>query len=285
MNIVYNILHYMAFQETIECVESILKATSHSSHMSTIVITDNGSPNHSYEILVDKFRQESKVIILKAEENLGFARGNNIGFLYAKRELGADFIVQMNNDTLLRQADFNEILVEKYQRNQYAILGPDILSADNKHQNPCKTLNWKKKDVKRFLLKKRLQVIMTYFPLVDNYLQINAGAYLDESIKEDVLDTQLHGACLIFSPQYIQRFDGMCDQTFLYMEEDILRMQAIHFQLLMMYTPDLVIYHKEDAATDMAYQSSRKKKRAVYQNLYRSAKIYERLMRQYEENN
>ena len=281
MIIAYLILHYMAGKDTIECVNSILKSTKESEHETTIVIVDNGSTNDSFDKICVEFESNKRIKLIHSDLNLGFAKGNNLGFNYAKYELKADFIVQLNNDTVLSQINFNEVIVNKYYEYKYAVLGPDIITADGFHQNPGKNVNWTQKRIVRFRLKKWIQFVMAHFQCFDCFLKLNEGSYLPDCVNVDVCGTTLHGACLIFSKKFIDKFDGMCDKTFLYMEEDILKLQADHFGLLMMYSPDLKLYHKEDAATNMVAASSLTKKKRVYKNLLDSSKVYLQLMKEY----
>lgn len=281
MNIVYVILHYMAGQDTVECIESILEATKESVHKTSIVVVDNGSTNDSYNLIQEKFNNNDKVILLQSKENLGFAKGNNIGFRYAKYDLKADFIVMLNNDTILSQKDFNEVLVRKYEEKQYAVLGPDIVTADGCHQNPGSKQSWSLQELKKDRLKKRIRLVLTYVGLdasLGNALAKNKTVYRKETLQEERENTILHGACMIFSKEYISQFDGLNDETFLYMEEDILKLYADYYGFLMLYTPELTISHKEDAATDMIVKSENKKNRWKYKQLIKSSKVYSKLM-------
>lgn len=54
----------------------------------------------------EKYHMDDKVLVLKLTSNLGFAKGNNVGYKYAVKELKCDFICILNNDTLLVQDDF-----------------------------------------------------------------------------------------------------------------------------------------------------------------------------------
>ena len=49
-----------------------------------IVIVDNGSGNGSAEKLREHFAARQRVHIVESPENLGFARGNNLGIRYAR---------------------------------------------------------------------------------------------------------------------------------------------------------------------------------------------------------
>ncbi len=282
MNIVYVILHYMAGKDTVECAESIMKATEESVHNTSIVIVDNGSTNDSYDLLQKQFNNNDRVVLLHSDENLGFAKGNNIGFRYAKYDLKADFIVMLNNDTVLSQKDFNEVLVRKYEEHEYAVLGPDIVTADGYHQNPGNKQSWSLNELKKDRLKKRIRLMLTYVGLdssLGNALAKNKTVYRKDTLKEERENTILHGACMIFSKNYINQFDGLNDGTFLYMEEDILKLYADYYGFVMLYSPELAIFHKEDAATDMIVKSENKKNRWKYKQLIKSSKVYSRLKR------
>lgn len=279
MNIVYVILHYMAGKDTVECAESIMKATEESVHNTSIVIVDNGSINDSYDLLQKQFNNNDRVVLLHSDENLGFAKGNNIGFRYAKYDLKADFIVMLNNDTILSQKDFNEVLVRKYEEHEYAVLGPDIVTADGYHQNPGNKQSWSLNELRIFRLKKRIQIALCRLGKKDSKNDVSTNDYRTEVMEGDLKNTILHGACWIFSPIYIHRFEGINEDTFLYMEEDLLKLSADHYGFLMMYTGDLGIYHKEDVATDMVAGTTKNKKIKKYKFLIKSSRVYSRLKR------
>lgn len=283
MTIAYVILHYLAGEETIECARSILEATKDSAHDTRIVIVDNGSPNDSGELLEQTFGEEPQITLLHTGENLGFARGNNVGFAYAKQTLQADFIVMLNNDTLLQQRDFNEILVKKYTQTGYGVLGPDIVTADGKHQNPGSKQSWSLKELRMLRLKRRVRNLLTWFGLdgvISRLIEARKEIYRAETLPGDVEHTILHGACWIFSPKYLGKFDGLCPDTFLYMEEDILKLYADIYGFSMRYTDQLRIYHKEDIATNMTQGSTNKKVRRKNRYIIESSLVYSRIKKE-----
>lgn len=278
VKITYVILHYLALDDTVECVESILNnVLPYTRYEIEIVVIDNGSPNNSYATLKKKFDKRNNIHLIQSKENLGFAKGNNIGFHYAKYKLHSDFIVLINNDTIISQRDFNEILVKKYNEKKYYVLGPDIVAADGYHQNPGSKQSWGLNELRIFRLKKRIRLLMSYLHLdelataaIENVKEI----YRSDTLQGDVENTILHGACLIFSPKYIKRFEGLHPETFLYMEEDILKLYADYYGFLMLYSSELQIQHKEDAATNMVRLPRGEKVRRKYRLLIQSSKIY-----------
>lgn len=282
MKIAFIILHYLAVKDTIECVESIINNIKPSNHKMDIVIVDNGSPDQSFEILRNRFIQIQNVHVLKNESNLGFAKGNNAGYKYAKYELKDDFIILLNNDTIISQDNFVDVLVNKYFEKKYYVLGPDIIAADGYHQNPGNKQSWGLKELLLYRFKKRVRLFLSYLH-VDNIassvIEHTKDIYRAETLVGDMENTILHGACLIFSPLYVTRFDGLHDETFLYMEEDILKLYADFYGFLMLYSSDIQIFHKEDAATNMIPLNSDEKIRLKYQRLIESSKIYSKLKR------
>lgn len=104
------LLNYKGCQDTIECIESLEQITYRNYK---IIIVDNNSKDGSEEILRNKFPQH---IVIQSGENLGFSGGNNVGIKYAL-ENGADYILLLNNDTLV-EPDFLNPLVEEAEKDK-----------------------------------------------------------------------------------------------------------------------------------------------------------------------
>ena len=50
------------------------------------------------------------MIIIKNEKNYGFAEGNNIGIRFALKNLNPDYILLLNNDTVVDKDFLNEMV-------------------------------------------------------------------------------------------------------------------------------------------------------------------------------
>ena len=282
MIISYVVLHYLTAADTIECVDSLLNnVIPNSEDENHIIIVDNGSPNDSYRALEEEFGSSSDVILIKNKENLGFAKGNNTGFLYAKYELGSDFILLLNNDTYIEQRNFADVLTEKYQETNYAVLGPDIVTGEGYHQNPAIVKEkWSFTELAVFRIKAHIKMFLTSLrvPFISRFLkQRDVNYQIKEVIHGDICDVRLHGACLIFSPQYISRFDGLYDKTFLYMEEDILKFIVDHYGLKTLYSSDLQVFHNRHASTKAEITDDTKRLIFYYKQQIRSSRQFERL--------
>lgn len=91
------ILNFYGFNDTLECVHSVLKNTYKNFK---VIIIDNNSGNNSFAILKNEFEKYEKVEVYQTEKNLGFVGGVNLGTLIAIKS-GADYIFVLNNDTVV----------------------------------------------------------------------------------------------------------------------------------------------------------------------------------------
>ena len=83
MDIVFVILHYMVEEETYRCVEYIRDRIDTKDYH--IVIVDNASSNGSGMLVEKKYSDSLDVSVLLNQKNVGYSRGNNIGFRYTKK--------------------------------------------------------------------------------------------------------------------------------------------------------------------------------------------------------
>ncbi|MGM0162555.1 glycosyltransferase [Enterococcus sp. DIV1059_2] len=272
MKIVYVILHYITDLDTLECIDSITLLNQYDNIDYEIVVVDNGSPSN-----FKLSKNNKKISLLRLDENLGFAGGNNEGIKFAKQHLRADFVVCLNNDVVLKSLDFNQVLVDKYEMNGYYVLGPDIVTLNDKHQNPLQKSEWSVMEISLFRCKQIIKLLLLKLHaevFLKSLLKNTHHDYLSASLKGDKFEVGLHGSCLIFSKKFLDKYDGFVEGTFLYMEEDLLKLRAISNNELMMYTSDLEVLHKEDSATDAIKASDRQKYINKTSFLIKSAKVY-----------
>lgn len=258
----YIILHYQTMDETCACVKSL---QSISGDKDVIIIIDNHSPNGSGEMLLQKFQYINNIYVILNPENLGFARGNNIGYELAKYRYGCKFIILLNNDTLIRQKDFRERIITSYEAHHFSVAGPKILYADGTvnacspavpvHTGLFRTRIGQLSNYIRFLLSP-LKLDVLFSQIADKHLR-------NEGLRTDLYqeDIQIAGCCIIFSKEYIDKFDGLNPDTFLYLEENILYIRVKKAGLKIAYDPELEIIHLEDAATLSIFKGHSEKAR------------------------
>lgn len=265
--VAFVILHYMAVDETIACVESILNNVEGEKK---IVIVDNASPNGSIEGLREKYADHESVDVLETGSNLGFAKGNNVGYKHAVENYKPDFVVVMNNDMEITQAEFIKEIYQSYEQHHYFIMGPDIYSTKKKyHQNPQTRPKPTEEEVRKkhrsYWIKNKLKFL---FPVKWWFADLIGKSSQDTSdysqrpfVQEVVMNPLLHGSCYVFSKEFISVHPDECfyNKTFMYMEAEILYYQAVRDGETMIYYPGVKVDHHEDVATNSTYKKQYEK--------------------------
>jgi len=285
-DVCFVILHYLTLEDTKKCIDSIIEKIDIEEYR--IVVVDNASTNDSGILLKHMYSNNSNVEVLIQNENLGFAKGNNIGFYYAKQVYNSKFIVLLNNDTYLLQNNFYKTICDEYTETDFAVLGPRVYTPDGSVVNPARTqlmtlieLQEWEKYLKRHLFfnKIYLETLFVYgSKTIRTFIRIILNKGLIEkkettNILERQENVQLHGCCLVFSEKYHGKFDGLEDRTFLYGEEDILFARLLLNGLKSVYSPCLKIFHSEDASTNALFLKKRLKRRFLYETKLESLKI------------
>lgn len=252
---VFVILHYNNIKETMECVDSLEKFKQ------KIVVVSNSK---DYDNLKKIEKRVDKVII--NEENIGFAKANNIGCKYAIEKFKPDFLCVINNDIVIDQKDFLEKVEKLYKKYQFDVLGPKILPDDLPSVNPFPVYDTLEKIEDRIKYTKKL------IKIYDNVILRNLLACyvlikskLKKALKpvngdKDELGVALHGCALIFSKKYYERYEAVFyNETFLYHEEEFLYYRCKHDNLTFLYSPEVELVHKEGRSLDNSFNNNYKK--------------------------
>lgn len=263
VRIVFVILHYETVSDTMDCLNSLLKYLSR--NYVDVVVVDNGSKQGKLLELAAVYNAYSQIHFLYSKENLGFAKGNNIGYKYAKYVLKAELIILANNDLVFKQENFIDLLVENYEKNHFDVAGPKIISlVDNLNQNPVPRLFSSKREVQKKIFKLIILYTASYFNL-DLILKkiFSSGIHRFDSDTE-LGDFQLHGACMFFANQYIEKFDGLYNKTFMYGEENILKYIVERNKMNMQYIKEVSVFHKEGSSTQAIWGKGKKHRQFYY---------------------
>lgn len=113
------IINWNGKKDTLECLDSINKMGYKNYET---VIVDNGSKDDSVEAIKNK---HPEIIVLEAGQNLGFSGGNNIGMRYALGH-GADFILLLNNDTIVDSKLLDKLVNASQYGKRNGIFAPKI---------------------------------------------------------------------------------------------------------------------------------------------------------------
>jgi hypothetical protein len=113
------ILTWNNLQDTAACLESV-QTLNYSNY--EIILVDNGSTDGSIQVLAKKY---PGVILIKNDDNVGFALGNNRGMETAL-ERGCDYIFLLNNDTTLDRDCLSELVRLAISDPRVGMVGPKI---------------------------------------------------------------------------------------------------------------------------------------------------------------
>ncbi|MDD6418730.1 MAG: glycosyltransferase [Clostridium sp.] len=269
------ILHYNNIDETMECLDSLEKFNSN------IVVVSNSK---DYDNLKMIEKRVSKVII--NEENIGFAKANNIGCKYAIEHFQPDFLCVINNDVIIEQKDFITQVEKLYKKYKFDILGPKILPEESDSCNPFyayKTLDEVRERIK--YTEKLIKIYQNKFLrlLLNIYLKLKAPFRKEKKTtngSSEQLNVALHGCALIFSKKYYKKYnDVFYNGTFLFHEEEFLALRAKENNLVMLYSPKIELYHKEGSSLAKKFQKQ-KYDSLIFRNkeILKSLKLLEKEM-------
>ena len=274
MKIAFVILNYNTYEETRECVLSIEDKIDTRDYR--IVIVDNCSTDDSVDRLAELIKGKSRAELIRNPKNMGFARGNNVGIAYVNQKYKPEYVAVCNSDTELVSEHLVFLLDKEYEKSGFALLGP--LNTDRfggcassplgvKSVEVCKEIlaSLKKKD---FMIKSGVYGIYDFFNKIKGRVvrefhkgNIPTGGNGFYKYQRQVI---VHGCFLIFSKKAFDYIDGFDNRTFMYCEENILCLNLIKLNLVTVYSPEIVIYHKVGCSTRKA--KSRKKKRMLFTN-------------------
>lgn len=287
MVICFSVLHYQNDSDTIKCVDSILKLP-HYGHKVYVVIVDNASTNNSYVHLVNKYSNEKGVFILHSDVNGGFAKGNNIGYRYSRNTLTAEIIIVLNNDVIIEQNNFIEVLTQINVQKNVDIIGPQIINTYNHNQNPLRMYRLSTtRIIKDLVFNFCMGYIVYQIPIINQKVarllekrrakrqMINEVSINNDSELRNVV---LHGAAICYCNNYIQNENqAFLEETFLFGEEDILFDYAKKKHYVSLYSPEIRIKHNEDGAIKLITKSELNKRKFMSKNKVHSLFILIRL--------
>jgi GT2 family glycosyltransferase len=221
-SLVYIILiNYNGLQDTIECLESILKIKY---KRYKIILVDNASGENEASILSNKFPE---IKILTNKINLGFTGGNNLGIKEALKDEECKYILIINNDTIVPR-DFLDKLIIYADLNPDTLISPKILfnKTDRIQCMGCK--------------------ILKPFGISLNYLKNKKSYKINRIITPDFLS----GCCILIPTKIIKQIGLFNDLYFAYWEdtEYCFRSKKAGYKLAVL--PNSFIWHKHSKSSE-----------------------------------
>lgn len=119
------IVNWNTCGQLMACLESI-RNSDFDEPKETIVV-DNASTDGSAQEVQERFPQ---TVLLQPGSNVGYAKGNNLGFAQAVGE----FILALNPDTILPSSALREAVEKLRENKEIAVLAPKLVGPDGEVQ-------------------------------------------------------------------------------------------------------------------------------------------------------
>lgn len=226
------ILNWNGKDDTLECLKSLGCLTDLKDELEIIVV-DNASSDGSVEAISKKFPH---VTILENKENLGFSEGNNVGIRHALRN-GADYILLLNNDTVVDQGIVQELIAASKKHNDNAVIGAKIYFFPGRefHKSRYK--------------KEQLGKVFWYAGGLidwDNVLPTHRGVdEVDTGQYEKMQETDYISGCTLFAPRCVfEKLKGFDKKYFAYYEDVDFSVRSKQTRFKLVYAPKAIVWHK-----------------------------------------
>lgn len=240
-------------------------------HQVDIVIVDNFSEQSDFDELWNSIKDMHRVNLKRTDKNLGYFGGLNFGIKSVDYKT-YDFIIAGNNDLIFERNFINKLEKKRYEQGQTVIV-PDLLTVGGIHQNPqfIETPN-KKRQL-------GYEIYYIWYPLaviIDILYGFKRKARTE--IKKVKLNKameifQCTGACMIFTPTFFEHCGLLDDTLFLWGEEVALAHQLDVAGDKMLYDPELLVVHLENASVSKIQSYNRykiwRKSYQIYKHYYK----------------
>jgi GT2 family glycosyltransferase len=239
------LVNWNCWQDTVECLDSLLLLKYPDFR---IVVCDNGSCDASlqeirswavsHEIRYAEYRRDEAeagcpptadpvLTLIRNDENLGFAGGNNVGLRYALARGDTDYCWLLNNDTVVDSDALNH-LVERMQRQpQVGICGSTIILYHDR---------------------RRIQALggghyCRWIGLPWHFGRFSRWGKMVNQQQAESWMNYVEGASMLVSRHFLDVVGLMCEDYFLYFEEADWAIRA-KGRFGLGYAPQSIVYHK-----------------------------------------
>lgn len=224
-----SILNFNGKDNTIDCLKSLEK-TSRNSFDFKVLVIDNGSRE---KLELPSF-PNLNVQLIENKENLGFSGGHNVGINYALKN-GADFVVILNNDTVVDKNLILELI--KSSKEDVGIVAPKIYFYPGFEFHKGR---YKKEDEGKVFW--YAGGIMDFGNVIGHHRgvdEVDNGQYKNSEITDFA-----SGCCMLVKKEVFEKVGVFDDGYFLYYEDNDLSQRAKRSNFKILYNPKAILWHK-----------------------------------------
>ena len=227
------VVNYNTREATSACLRSVLDASPGVDLQ--LIVVDNGSVDGSVEAFRERFAQ---VQVIEAGENLGFARGVNLG---ARAASGA-WLLLLNPDTITLPGSLEALLGFARTHPEYGVYGGRTLRPDGAvDPSSC----WGAPNLWSLAMFATMaSTAFRHSPILDPE---SLGSWPRDTVREVPIIT---GCLLLVRTEDWERLGGMDEDYFLYGEDAEFSLRAGRSGLRRVIVPDAVIVHEVGGSSD-----------------------------------
>lgn len=284
------IVDYNSIEKTMNYIKHFLDKVD---SIVNIIIVDNASNDKSInymdtlditKIKVDVFIKEDKnidlffykykgcsLVIVKANENLGYGKGNNLGAIISNKIYNNKFYIFSNNDLKFNKNIDLSTFIEIFNKDKdIAVIGPKIIGLEGEPQSPRKYNNiWKQ--------------LILYFPNVLLCYKFTKFITNIDYNNKSKYTYWVNGCFLVVDAQKFEEVSMFDENTFLYAEEMILSERLLQKGYKNYFTNDVEIIHEHGQTIKDTFSTLKGMEISFNSNLYyfkkyrKTKKIYLKL--------
>ena len=213
-----------------------------------LCIVDNASVEEECEYMAESLQAEvvdeelcvkdkdNGIYIIPSKENLGFARGNNLGVTFLKRNFDIDYLLFSNNDIEIRSRNCVSTLIQRLKEDErIGAIGPRIVSLDGSYQLPH--------DAPVSIYR---QIGWMLFPFLrKRHQKETATVPKAQEIPPSKFTYWVQGSFFVMSAKVFLEVGMFDPNTFLYAEEPILAEKLKRIGKRMYYESSVEVLHYE----------------------------------------
>lgn len=237
------ILNYNTATDALAAVESVITSAKKNDEYIVCVVDGGSSKIGEKEILESYKNPYYRFLIL--DKNIGYARGNNAGVKYIKKEFAPEYIVIMNPDVLIREQGVISDLISDIVMNPNAVGGQPLVNNVRMRLDPLKQINIRK--------------VPTYYDCI-----IESSVCLKRIFKKKyertiykkqmpytkkILYEVPSGAFFIIETDIFEKIGYFSEKTFLYQEENILGSRVKNIGKSFIFNPTHMVEHYQGNST------------------------------------
>lgn len=209
-----------------DCLRSIYAGT-HQVAPFEVIVSDNGSTDGSVEFIRERYPQ---VQVIENRQNLGFARGNNVGI---KASTG-EWVHILNPDTVVHEGALDRMVAFAERHPEAGAVGCRVLNPDGSYQISARPFPSVRGSWLAALYLRPLGYLADVLT-PDYYTGWNGDT-------ERVVDWQ-SGCCVMFRGSLLRQLGGFDEQFFYQYEEVDLCYRVRNAGYTVRFTPEATITH------------------------------------------